>query len=92
MKAKMKFENVISSNIVEISYVTHDDCDKNVYNSHIEIVGDLWITYNNNRTYRYFDVVLRDVAFCLSHYSIGKAVNDVIKKKYESEEVNVHNV
>lgn len=92
MRAKMKFENVISSNIIEISYVTHDDCDKNIYKSHMEIVGDLYITYNNNRTYKYLDVVLGDVAFCLASFSIGKAVNEVIKRKYESEEVNVSNV
>ncbi len=87
MRARMEFTNVISSNIVEIVYVTHDDCDKTVYRSHLDIIGSLYVTYNNFRTYRYIDVSLKDVSACLNSESIGRALNLIVKRNYQSEEI-----
>jgi len=85
MNIDIRLEDVASSNIKDIKFVSKtDNSDMIPYN---RVEGTLTIVYSNGAMYNYFNVPITHIGNLFIHESVGKYVAAHIKQLFESEKV-----
>lgn len=80
MKIRIEIDDLASSNIISIAYVSTSDNNSMIEFS--KVLGELVVTFSNNYRYIYVNVSLGDLSKCMSSDSFGSAFSRIIKPNY----------
>jgi hypothetical protein len=86
LEIRIQIDNLNSSNITEIVYLSKSNNDGSV-TAFGSVKGDLIVTFANNTKYLYSDLPLRILANCFDSQSFGVSWSKLIKPNYVGRRV-----